>query len=82
MLSALVSGSIICSRISTLKVDINVQKTQHLEAMAKTSARHWNLHAMDAARKGIGYQSVLDQAKNLIQDQLELVGSPSKTLLL
>ena len=59
---------------------INARKTQHLEAMAKTSARHWNLHAMDAARKGIGYQFVLE-GMNLIQDQLELVVSRSKTLL-
>ena len=50
--------------------------------MAKTSARHWNLHAADAARKGTGCQFVLDQGKNLIQDQLELVVSLSKTLLL
>ena len=36
---------------------------------------------MDAARKGIGYQFVLDQGRNLIQDQLELAVSLSEKLL-
>ena len=36
---------------------------------------------MDAARKGIGYQFVLNQGRNLIQDQPELAVSLSEKLL-